>query len=53
MVNLAEEASKIAVPAEVPLKNRKDFKLIGTAVKNVENKKIITGKAIFGSGFLP
>ena len=30
---LAEEASKITVPADVPLKNRKDFKLIGNAVK--------------------
>lgn len=48
---LAEEASKIALPAEVPLKNRKDFKIIGTAVKNVENKKIITGKGIFGLDF--
>ena len=48
---LAEEASKIAVPADVPLKNRKDFKIIGKSVKNVENKKIITGKGIFGSDF--
>src|SRR5687768_5253740 len=48
---LAEEASKIPVPADVPLKNRKDFKIIGKAVKNVENNKIITGKGIFGSDF--
>jgi isoquinoline 1-oxidoreductase beta subunit len=48
---LAEEASKIAVPATVALKNRKDFKLIGKAVKNVENKNIITGKGIFGLDF--
>lgn len=48
---LAEEASKMTVPADVPLKNRKDFKLIGSAVKNVENKNIITGKPIFGSDF--
>ncbi len=48
---LAEDASKIALPAEVPLKNRKDFKIIGTAVRNVENKKIITGKGIFGLDF--
>ena len=48
---LAEEASKITVPADVPLKNRKDFKLIGTAVKNVENKNIITGKGMFGLDF--
>jgi isoquinoline 1-oxidoreductase beta subunit len=48
---LAEEASKITLPADVPLKNRKDFKIIGTSVKNVENKKIITGKGIFGLDF--
>jgi isoquinoline 1-oxidoreductase beta subunit len=48
---LAEEASKITVPSDVPLKNRKDFKIIGTAVKNVENKNIITGKGIFGLDF--
>ncbi len=48
---LAEEASKMTVPADVPLKNRKEFKLIGKAVKNVENKNIITGKPIFGSDF--
>ena len=48
---LAEEASKIAVPADVPLKNRKDFKIIGTSVRNVENKNIITGKGIFGLDF--
>ena len=48
---LAEEASKIAVPADVPFKNRKDFKLIGKAVKNVENKNIITGKGVFGLDF--
>ena len=45
---LAEGASKMTVPADVPLKNRKDFKIIGTATKNVENKNIITGKGIFG-----
>src|SRR5258705_8119646 len=48
---LAEEASAITVPADVPLKNRKDFKIIGTAVKNVENKNIVIGKAMFGLDF--
>src|SRR6185436_15701830 len=43
---LADEASKMQVPTDVPLKNRKDFKLIGKAIKNVENKNIITGKGI-------
>ena len=48
---LAEKASRLPVPADVPLKNRKDFKLIGSSVKNVENKKIITGKGVFGLDF--
>ena len=48
---LAEEASKLPVPANVTLKNRKDFKLIGTSVRNVENKNIITGKGVFGVDF--
>ncbi len=33
------------------LKDRKDFKLIGTAVKNVEAKSIYTGKPLFGLDF--
>ncbi len=45
---LAEEASKLSVPTEVALKDRKDFKLIGKAIRNVENKNIITGKGVFG-----
>jgi isoquinoline 1-oxidoreductase beta subunit len=48
---LAEDASKMTVPQELKLKDRKDFKLIGTSVKNVENNKIITGKGIFGLDF--
>ena len=48
---LAEEASKLTVPADVPLKNRKDFKIIGSSVKNVENKNIATGKGMFGLDF--
>lgn len=48
---LAENASTIALPAEVPLKNRKDFQIIGSSVRNVENKNIITGKGIFGLDF--
>lgn len=48
---LAEAASKLAVPTDVKLKDRKDFKLIGTKVRNVENKKIVTGKPLFGLDF--
>jgi isoquinoline 1-oxidoreductase beta subunit len=48
---LAAAASKMTVPKEVKLKDRKDFKLIGTPVKNVENKNIVTGKPLFGLDF--
>jgi isoquinoline 1-oxidoreductase subunit beta len=48
---LAEEASKVALPAEIKLKNEKDFKLIGTSVKNVDNHNIFTGKPLFGLDF--
>jgi isoquinoline 1-oxidoreductase subunit beta len=46
--DLATEAGKLPVPAEVKLKDPKDFKLIGTSVKNVDNKGIHTGKSMFG-----
>lgn len=48
---LAEQASKLSVPKEVKLKDRKDFKIIGTAVNNVANKDIVTGKPLFGLDF--
>ena len=45
---LAKEASGISLPAEVELKDPKDYKIIGTRVRNVDNKKIVTGKAKYG-----
>lgn len=48
---LAEAASKLPVPTDVKLKDRKDFKLIGTSVRNVQNKSIVTGKPLFGMDF--
>jgi len=48
---LAEDAAKIPVPTNVTLKDRKDFKLIGTEVKNVANQDIVTGKGLFGLDF--
>ncbi len=48
---LATEASTIAVPTEVKLKELKDFKLIGKAVRNVDNKEMITGKPLYGLDF--
>ncbi|MFD2999540.1 molybdopterin cofactor-binding domain-containing protein [Pontibacter toksunensis] len=48
---LATEASKLPVPTEVKLKDPKDFKLIGTAVRNVDNREMITGKPLYGIDF--
>jgi len=48
---LATEAGTQELPKEVPLKDRKDFKLIGKPIRNVRNKEIATGKPIFGLDF--
>ncbi len=48
---LANEASAIPVPTDVKLKDKKDFKLIGTAVHNVDNHEMITGKPLYGLDF--
>lgn len=48
---LATEASSVTVPADVKLKDRKDFKLIGKSVRNVDNNDMFTGKPLFGIDF--
>lgn len=48
---LAAEAAQLTPPTDVPLKDRKDFKIIGTWVKNVDNHEIITGKPLYGMDF--
>lgn len=45
---MASAAANIAIPAEVSLKEPKDFNIIGTSRKNVDGKKIVTGQALFG-----
>ncbi|MFM2364025.1 MAG: hypothetical protein RLZZ316_2927 [Bacteroidota bacterium] len=45
---MATAAAKIALPQTVQLKEKKDFKIIGTAKKNVDILKIVTGKPLFG-----
>ncbi len=48
---LAADAAKMTPPKDVPLKDRKDFKLIGTFVSGVDNPLITTGKAVYGLDF--
>ena len=48
---LAQEAAQVPVPSEVKLKDQKDFQIIGTAVRNVDNKAMFTGKPLYGHDF--
>ena len=48
---VAEAAASVEVPEEVELKDPKDFKIIGTAQKNVDGPKIVTGEPLFGIDF--
>ena len=47
---LAIKASQQAVPGagSVPLKDRKDYKLLGTRVTGVDNLQVVTGRPLFG-----
>lgn len=44
---MASLAASLPVPKDVPLKNVKDFNIIGTDTKNVEGLNIVTGKPLF------
>jgi isoquinoline 1-oxidoreductase beta subunit len=46
--DLAEAASKLPVPKRVPLKDPKDWKLIGKPTKRLDTPEKITGRAVFG-----
>jgi len=45
---LATKAASLTPPADAPLKDPKDFKLLGTRVPGVDNPKIVTGAPLFG-----
>ncbi|TDN61333.1 xanthine dehydrogenase family protein molybdopterin-binding subunit [Paraburkholderia sp. BL10I2N1] len=45
---LVDAAAKLPVPPNVPLKDPKDFTLIGTAVKRLDSPEKIDGTAMFG-----
>ncbi|MEO7412265.1 MAG: hypothetical protein ABIZ81_02820, partial [Opitutaceae bacterium] len=45
---LTTKAAMLPVPTNVALKDPKDFKLIGTRVPGVDNKKIVSGQPLFG-----
>jgi isoquinoline 1-oxidoreductase beta subunit len=45
---LSAKAATLSVPADVKLKDPKDFKIIGTRVPNIDNRKIVTGQPLYG-----
>jgi Aerobic-type carbon monoxide dehydrogenase, large subunit CoxL/CutL homologs len=49
--DIASKAVGIEVPEEIELKEPKDYKIIGTAKKNVRGMEIVTGKPQFGLDF--
>jgi isoquinoline 1-oxidoreductase subunit beta len=48
---LVSEASLIKIPAEVSLKSKSDFNLIGTTIKSVDNKDVLVGNPVYGIDF--
>jgi len=45
---LVDAAAKLPAPQNVPLKDPKDFKVIGTSVKRLDSPEKVDGTAIFG-----
>jgi isoquinoline 1-oxidoreductase subunit beta len=45
---LAEKAAALPVPSEIPLKERKNFRLIGKPVKRLDTPAKVDGTALFG-----
>jgi isoquinoline 1-oxidoreductase beta subunit len=45
---VAEAAAKLAPPKDVPLKNPKDWKVIGKPVKRLDTADKVTGKQVYG-----
>ncbi len=46
--DLATKAATLPVPTDIKLKDPKDFKIIGTRVPNIDNRKIVTGQPLYG-----
>jgi isoquinoline 1-oxidoreductase beta subunit len=50
---LADAAAKLTPPANPPLKDPKDFKLIGKPLKRLDTPNKVNGKALYGIDMLP
>src|SRR5215472_13438344 len=45
---VAEEAAKLTPPADVPLKDPKDWKIIGKPIKRLDTRGKVTGAQVYG-----
>jgi len=45
---LVADAAKLPIPADPPLKNASDFRLIGKPTRNIDGRSIVTGAARYG-----
>jgi len=48
---LADDAGKLPVPTDVPLKDKKDFKIIGKSLHRLDTPEKLSGKPVFGIDF--
>ena len=48
---LAEKASMLPIPADVPLKQSKDYKIVGQRLARVDTPSKVKGEAVFGIDF--
>ncbi len=48
---VAEAAARLTPPKDVPLKDPKDWKIIGKGVKRLDTVEKLTGKAVYGVDF--
>ena len=48
---VADAAARLEVPKEVPLKDPKDWKIIGKPVKRLDTADKLTGKQVYGADF--
>lgn len=46
--DLVEKAARLPVPGDPPLKNSKEFSIIGTSRHRVDASRIVTGGAVYG-----
>ena len=51
--DLADAAAKLSPPAEVPLKDPRDFRLVGRSTPRLDTPGKVAGRAVFGLDVMP